>query len=58
MPPEACGGILGYYEFLKNVTSAREDKRAHAIAWYGAPYDADGIGERQVIAALRRLGTN
>jgi Plasmid pRiA4b ORF-3-like protein len=57
-PPEDCGGIPGYYEFLKNVTSKRKDQRAHTIAWYGGPYDADDIGEQTVVAALRRIGTN
>jgi hypothetical protein len=57
-PPEDCGGIPGYYEFMKNVTSKRKDKRAHAIAWYGGPYDADDIGEATIVAALRRIGAN
>jgi hypothetical protein len=57
-PPEDCGGIPGYYEFMKNVTSKRKDQRAHAVAWYGGPYDADDIGEQTIVAALRRLGTN
>jgi hypothetical protein len=54
-PPEDCGGIPGYYEFLKNVTSKRKDKRAHALTWYGGPYDADDIGEQSIVAALRRV---
>jgi Plasmid pRiA4b ORF-3-like protein len=57
-PPEDCGGVPGYYEFMKNVTSKRKDKRAHAVAWYGGPYDADDIGEQTIVAALRRIGTN
>ena len=54
-PPEDCGGIPGYYEFLKNVTSTRKDKRAHAVAWYGGPYDPNDIGEKEIVAALRRM---
>jgi hypothetical protein len=57
-PPEDCGGTPGYYEFLKNVTSKRKDKRAHAVTWYGGPYDPDDIGEQSVVAALRRIGSN
>jgi DNA-directed RNA polymerase specialized sigma24 family protein len=38
---------------MKNVTSKHKDKRAHAVAWYGRPYDADDIGEKTVVAALR-----
>jgi len=55
-PPEDCGGVPGYYEFLENVTSKRKDKRAHALAWYGGPYDPEDINERKVIVALSRIG--
>jgi len=54
-PPEDCGGAPGYYEFLKNETSKRKDKRAHALTWYGGPYDADDIGEQKIITAFGRI---
>jgi Plasmid pRiA4b ORF-3-like protein len=55
-PPEDCGGVPGYYEFLKNVTSERKDKRTHALLWYGRPYDAGDIEEQKITTALRQLG--
>lgn len=54
-PPEDCGGVPGYYEFLKNVMSLRKDKRSHALTWYGGPYDPEDIGERKVVVALGRV---
>ena len=54
-PPEDCGGIPGYYEFLKNIASKQSKKRKAALDWYGAPYDPDEIGEQQIVATLKRI---
>jgi hypothetical protein len=54
-PPEDCGGVPGYYEFLRNVTSERKDKREHALVWYGGPYDVEDIDEQKVVAALGKI---
>jgi hypothetical protein len=54
-PPEDCGGMPGYYEFLNNIASKQNKKRKAALDWYGAPYDPDQIDEQQIIAALDRI---
>ena len=54
-PPEDCGGVPGYYEFLKNIASKQSKKRKAAIDWYGGPYDPDEIGEQEIVAALHRI---
>jgi hypothetical protein len=54
-PPEDCGGIPGYYEFLDNIASKRSKKRKAALDWYGGPYDPDEIDEQQIITALNRI---
>jgi hypothetical protein len=54
-PPEDCGGIPGYYEFLNNIISKQNKKRQAALDWYGQPYDPDEIDEQQIITALNRL---
>jgi hypothetical protein len=54
-PPEDCGGLPGYYEFLKNIASKQSKKRKAAIDWYGGPYDPDEIGEQEIVAALHRI---
>jgi hypothetical protein len=53
-PPEDCGGIPGYCEFLNNIASKQNKKRQAALDWYGRPYDPDEIGEQQIISALSR----
>jgi len=54
-PPEDCGGIPGYYEFLNNIASKQNKKRQAALDWHGGPYDPDEIDEQQIITALNRL---
>ena len=54
-PPEDCGGIPGYYEFLDNIASTQSKKRHAALEWYGAPYYPDEIDEQEIVAAFHRI---
>jgi Plasmid pRiA4b ORF-3-like protein len=54
-PPEDCGGVPGYYDFLDNIASKQSKKRKAALDWYGAPYDPDEIDEQQIVIALNRI---
>lgn len=54
-PPEDCGGVPGYYEFLDNIGSEDSAARKSALDWYGGRYDPDDVGERKIVSALRRL---
>ena len=54
-PPEDCGGLPGYHEFLDNIASKQSKKRKAALDWYGGPYDPDDIGEKEIITALSRF---
>ncbi len=54
-PPEDCGGVPGYYEFLRKISSRQIKTREGALSWYGGPYDPDDIGEQKVITALRGI---
>jgi hypothetical protein len=54
-PPEDCGGIPGYYDFLDNITGNQSKKRKAALDWYGGPYDPDDIDEAGITTALKRI---
>jgi hypothetical protein len=54
-PPEDCGGVPGYYDFIENITSKQSKKRNAALDWYGAPYDPDDIDEQQIIIQLKSI---
>jgi hypothetical protein len=55
-PPEDCGGIPGYREFLENISSKQTKNRKAVLAWYGGPYDPDDIDETKIVAALSVIG--
>ena len=54
-PPEDCGGVPGYYEFVDNIASKQIKKRKAALDWYGRAYDPNDIDEKQIVANLKRL---
>ena len=54
-PPEDCGSVPGYYEFLDNIASKQSKKRKAALDWYGRPYDPDNIDAKQIVMALNRI---
>ena len=57
-PPEDCGGLPGYYDFLDNIASKQSKKRKAALDWYGRPYDPDDIDEQQVVITLKRIANS
>jgi hypothetical protein len=58
-PPEDCGSVPGYYEFLDAIAGPDKGKgsrqKREMLAWYGRPYDPDDIDEAQIRAALKPL---
>jgi hypothetical protein len=60
-PPEDCGGLPGYYDFLDAISGPDKgkgsQKKKEALAWYGRPYDPDDIDEEQIKTALKHIAT-
>ena len=58
-PPEDCGGLPGYYDFLEVISGPDKgkgsQKKKEALEWYGRPYDPDDIEEEQIQIALKRI---
>ena len=40
-PPEDCGGIWGYEEFVKAMKNKKHPEHRDLIDWYGGPFDPD-----------------
>lgn len=38
-PPEDCGGVYGYYEFVAAVSDPKHPDHAHMTEWIGRPWD-------------------
>ncbi len=53
-PPEDCGGIPGYYEFLEAIADPRHEQHAELLEWVGEGYDPDGFSPDQVNRVLQR----
>jgi Plasmid pRiA4b ORF-3-like protein len=54
-PPEDCGGLPGYSEFLDNIASKQSKRRRAALDWYGGPYDPADIDEQKIVTKLNRI---
>jgi hypothetical protein len=38
-PPDDCGGVPGYYEFVAAVTNPNHPEHAEMVQWIGRPWD-------------------
>jgi hypothetical protein len=58
-PPEDCGSVPGYYDFLGDIAEPDKGKgskkKKEALDWYGGPYDPDDIDEEQIRITLKRI---
>ncbi len=58
-PPEDCGSVPGYYDFLDAISEPDKGKgsrkKREMLTWYGRPYDPDSIDEEQVRAAIAQI---
>jgi hypothetical protein len=47
-PPEDCGGVPGYFDFLEAVLNPMHEEHKRMIAWYGSKYDPDDFDPKKV----------
>ena len=47
-PPEDCGSIMGYANFLEAVRNVRHPEHKEMLEWVGGNYDPDGFFPGQV----------
>ena len=48
-PPEDCGGVHGYAEFLEAITDADHPEHASMIQWSGGAYDPNAFDPEAVV---------
>jgi Plasmid pRiA4b ORF-3-like protein len=48
-PPEDCGGVHGYTEFLAAISDRAHPERASLLAWAGGSYDLDAFDPTAVV---------
>jgi len=47
-PPEDCGGVGGYMEFLESVLNPLDEEHKQMLAWYGGEYDPHDFNPDEV----------
>ncbi len=48
-PPEDCGGVHGYAEFLRTVANPRHPEHQSTLQWAGGEYDPDSFEPAAVV---------
>jgi hypothetical protein len=54
-PPEDCGGIPGFVNFLQAVGDPSNDEHEELLDWYGGPFDLEAFSVEDVNQALTPL---
>ena len=54
-PPEDCGGVNGYAEFLRAIGDSDHPDHQDYLSWVGGTFDAEAFGLAATNAALQRV---
>ncbi len=54
-PPEDCGGVAGYDEFLRAIRDAGHPQHVEMLEWIGGRFDPEAFSRDDVNRALRRI---
>lgn len=54
-PPEDCGGVYGYYDFVAAVSDPSHPDHAHMTEWIGRPWDVKAFDIENANSWLRDI---
>ncbi len=54
-PPEDCGGIPGFYNFLKAIRDPDHEEHEDMLEWIGGSFDAEAFSTAAVNQELQRM---
>lgn len=54
-PPEDCGDIWGYAEFLKAIRSPSHPEHGEMLEWIGGEFDPEALNLEEINEALGEL---
>jgi hypothetical protein len=54
-PPEDCGGIWGYYDFLKTIQNPNHPEHDHMLKWVGGSFDPEAFNLDSINQGLRKI---
>jgi hypothetical protein len=55
-PPEDCGGVWGYAEFLEAIRDPEHEEHEAMLEWVGGAFDPEAFDLREVNQVLTNLG--
>ena len=55
-PPDDCGGVPGYYDFVAAVTDPNHPEHAEMTEWIGAPFDPTEFDISRVNDRFEHIG--
>jgi hypothetical protein len=53
-PPEDCGGVWGYYDFLKAIHNPKHEDHADMLEWIGGSFDPEAFDVKQATKDMRK----
>jgi hypothetical protein len=53
-PPEDCGGIGGYEEFLEAISNPKHEDHEEMLEWIGGDFDPEEFSAKEVAKRMRR----
>jgi pRiA4b ORF-3-like protein len=54
-PPEDCGGLYGYFDFVAAITDPRHEQHEEMLDWHG-PYNPEAFDVSTATKTMRKLG--
>lgn len=54
-PPEDCGGVWGYEEFLEAIRDPEHEEHEDLLDWIGGSFDPEGFDLNEVNRELKRI---
>lgn len=53
-PPEDCGGVWGYGDFLEAIRDPKNEEHETALEWVGGRFDPEDFDPKQTTKAMRK----
>jgi Plasmid pRiA4b ORF-3-like protein len=57
-PPEDCGGIPGFYDFLDAINDPKDPRHDDLVDWYGGTFDANALDIDGITTKLGRIAAH
>ena len=54
-PPEDCGGVYGYYDFLEAIGDPDHERHEELLEWIGGHFDPEEFSVKEINAKLANL---